>query len=63
MRITTDYVAARNDPSNRKEAEAIIRKDDPELAAETNHYTMAQWIDDMITDWVDELRHERGVLS
>ncbi len=61
MRITTDYIAARNDPGNREIAEKQIRQEDPELAAETSAYQMAQWIDDKITEWVDELRHERGI--
>ena len=62
MRITTDYIAARNDASNRKAAESVIRNDDPDLAAEASHYDIAQWIDDKIDEWVDELRRERGII-
>lgn len=61
MRITTNWRDAVDDPGNRAVAAEQIKRDDPELWAENDEATRGQWVTDLISEWVDELRHERGL--
>jgi len=61
MRITTDRKAALADASNRAEAMRQMLTGNPHILKGVSIEDTAQWIDDIINDWVDELRHDLGV--
>ena len=58
MRITTNLKAALADESNRLEARRVLIYQDAKLFGEASPAERDEWIDDMITEWVRDLRRD-----
>ena len=58
MRITTNRKAALGDRTNRAEALSQLRRDDKDFLILMSADDVEQSIDDVINEWVDELKHD-----
>ena len=58
MRITTNWKDAVDDPGNRSRAAEYLRKDDPRMWEQATSAERGQWVTDLISEWVDQLKHD-----